>query len=342
MVHVVASVHEPGEVVAADVAAEGGGMQVGSAEVIGAFDAREAADESDAGIEQECAVASGEQQGGVGALGQPHFHGAGTQSGQHGGAPQGVGGVGPRRAAPGAVGLHIDDGSLAIIELIGADVDGASGDAAHPHEVEGHLLVDIAVIVHVGGIAGEDGIVAGALECRPGVEAGVVIEGAVDPVPLRDLIERRERFIGADASATLASKNNLAKLLHRTDRLEQSRDMYREVLEGVSGLYLPDHMTVILVRTNLGMVMTDMGDLVAAHEMLDAAYQALDTGLPPEHPQRGITGMVYANVLSLQGQVEQAGELLTESLALLTAAFPSDHHYVETCRGYIEANDSRR
>ncbi|MCP4655318.1 MAG: tetratricopeptide repeat protein, partial [bacterium] len=96
------------------------------------------------------------------------------------------------------------------------------------------------------------------------------------------VLEARERLLGADHPDTLTARNNLAATLYAQGDLAGARQLQEQVLEARERLLGADHPDTLTARNNLAQSLYAQGDLAGARQLQEQVLEARERLLGAE------------------------------------------------------------
>jgi tetratricopeptide (TPR) repeat protein len=141
---------------------------------------------------------------------------------------------------------------------------------------------------------------------------------------LRRALVVNEKSLGPD-HPTLASRlNNLANLLHDTNRLAEAERLYRRALK-IEESQGPDHPTLATRLNNLATLLNDTNRLTEAESLYRRALAIWEVCYGPDHPSVAIGLNNVAQVLDGNNRCVEAEPLFRRALKIDEASYGPDH-----------------
>ena len=145
--------------------------------------------------------------------------------------------------------------------------------------------------------------------------------------------ESEDQFRSALAEATALANtklaamasNNLAMVLHDTNRSEEAEPLMRRALEIDEAAFGDHHPTVAIHINNLAMLLRDTNRAEEAEPLIRRALEIDEAAFGEHHPTVAIRLNNLAILLYNTNRIEEAEPLLRRALEIDEAAF-SDHH----------------
>ena len=123
---------------------------------------------------------------------------------------------------------------------------------------------------------------------------------------LTDVLEARERTLGAEHPSTLDSVNNLAICLKNMGQLKDAEVLHRRALEAHERTLGAGHPDTLGSVNNLAVCLRAMGQLKDAEALYRRALEAHERTLSAEHPSTLATVNNLAECLRAMGQLKDA------------------------------------
>ena len=142
---------------------------------------------------------------------------------------------------------------------------------------------------------------------------------------LTDVLEARERTLGAEHPSTLYSVNSLANCLRAMGQLKDAEALLRRALEAHERTLGAEHPDMLISVNNLANCLQDVGQLKDAEALHRRALEARERTLGAEHPNT--LGSVYnlANCLQDMGQLKDAEALHRRALEAKERTLGAEH-----------------
>jgi tetratricopeptide (TPR) repeat protein len=148
-----------------------------------------------------------------------------------------------------------------------------------------------------------------------------------EPLYLRALtIDEKNQ--GADHSDVARDLNNLALLLHDTDRLAEAEPLYRRSLAIDERCLGADHPKVATSHNNLALLLQATNRLDEAERHFRRALAIDEKSLGPDDPEVATDLNNLAELLRITNRLDEAAPLVHRALAIDTSRFGADHPYV--------------
>eukprot|EP00435_Cladocopium_sp_Y103_P003441 s5544_g1.t1 len=129
---------------------------------------------------------------------------------------------------------------------------------------------------------------------------------------LSDVLEARERRLGAEHRDTLDSVNELALCLKAMGQLKDAEPLFRRFLEASERTLGAEHPHTLVSVNNLAVCLKAMGLLKDAEPLFRRALEAWERTLGAEHPDTLVSANNLAGCLEAMGQLRDAEALYRE------------------------------
>ena len=139
-----------------------------------------------------------------------------------------------------------------------------------------------------------------------------------------------EASYGPDHPWVATGLNNLAGLLHSTNRLAEAEPLYRRALAINEASYGPDHPTVAKGLNNLAGLLKATNRLAEAEPLYRRALAINEASYGPDHPTVAIRLNNLALLLQAANRLAEAEPLYRRALAINEASYGPDHPTVAT------------
>ena len=137
--------------------------------------------------------------------------------------------------------------------------------------------------------------------------------------------DRRKRRYGADHSEVAIRLNNLAVLLHATNRHAEAEPLIRRALAIDEKGLGPHHPIVAIRLNNLAQLLQATNRHAEAEPLMRRALAIDEKGLGPEHPNVAIRLNNLAQLLQDTNRLAEAEPLYLRALAIHEASYGPDH-----------------
>jgi tetratricopeptide (TPR) repeat protein len=125
-----------------------------------------------------------------------------------------------------------------------------------------------------------------------------------------ELLEReltiKERHYGYNHRSTLATRNNMARVLDNQGKYEEALQAYQDVYEISKHVSGSEHPNTLTTRNNMAGVLQNQGKYEEALQVYQEIYEIRKRVLRQEHPDTFTTRNNMAGVLYNQGKYEEA------------------------------------
>ena len=142
---------------------------------------------------------------------------------------------------------------------------------------------------------------------------------------LTDVLEARERTLGAEHRSTLISIYNLAECLRRMGQLKDAEVLYRRALEACERTLGAEHPSTLNSLNNLANCFSEMGQLKDAEVLYRRAFEACERTLGAEHPSTLGSVNNLAICLEAMGQLKDAEVLYRRALEAKEHTLGAEH-----------------
>ena len=115
----------------------------------------------------------------------------------------------------------------------------------------------------------------------------------------------------------------------------ESRDYRQLALNAGLNTLAPDHPEIATRRSNLAIILQDLGDLPAARHQIELALEADLKTLGPDHPSVAIHRSNFANILRDLGDLPAARHQIELALAAGLKTLDPDHPQIAACRANL-------
>lgn len=118
--------------------------------------------------------------------------------------------------------------------------------------------------------------------------------------------------------------NNLAMLRKLSGEINEAAALLEEALETAMACHGHDHYETALIAANLGAIMCEIGDLLAAEQHHLQALRIREHMYGPTHPEVGLSLGHLAVIHQIRGDLDRARSFYRSSLSILDE-FPGLH-----------------
>eukprot|EP00435_Cladocopium_sp_Y103_P070035 s255_g34.t1 len=177
-------------------------------------------------------------------------------------------------------------------------------------------------------VAGEDGVTnarARLLDALRAREAAAQSYFPESKILLSDVLEARERSLGAEHPDTLRSVNNLAVCLKAMGMLKDAEPLYRRAVDAKERTLGAEHPSTLVSVNNLASCLQDMGRLRDAEPLYRRALEARERTLGAEHPETLISVNNLASCLKAMGQLRDAEALYRRAMEASERTLGPEH-----------------
>jgi tetratricopeptide (TPR) repeat protein len=126
----------------------------------------------------------------------------------------------------------------------------------------------------------------------------------------RQALQLKEKVLGKEHPSTLASMNNLARVLDSQGKYEEAEQMHRQALQLWEKVLGQEHPSTLTSMSNLAEVLRSQGKYEEAERIHRQALQLKEKVLGQEHPSTLTSMSNLALVLRSQGKYEEAERIL--------------------------------
>ena len=141
----------------------------------------------------------------------------------------------------------------------------------------------------------------------------------------REILERREKELGADHVDTLATVNDLAEVLLEQDKLAEAETFFRRALEGHEKVHTPDHPATLNLVDKFAKVLHLQHKYTDAELVYLRAIKAFEDTLGPTDPTTLKAVNNLAEALLDQGKLPEAETFFRQVLEGHEKAHSPDH-----------------
>ena len=147
---------------------------------------------------------------------------------------------------------------------------------------------------------------------------------------LSDVLEARERTLGAEHPDTLVSINDLARCLQAMGLLKDAEPLDRKALEARERTLGAEHRDTLVSINNLAGCLKAMGLLKDAEPLHRKALEASERTLGAEHPYTLVSMSNLAGCLRSMGLVKDAEPLHRKALEARERTLGAEHRSIVT------------
>jgi tetratricopeptide (TPR) repeat protein len=126
------------------------------------------------------------------------------------------------------------------------------------------------------------------------------------------LLEKYQKTLGRDHSATLNGMSNLGNVLHSQHKYNEAEAIYREVLAGREKVLGRDHPSTLDSMSNLGNVLSSQGKHDEAEAIYREALAHCEKVLGRDHPSTLHSMSYLGDALYRQGKHDKEEHLTRE------------------------------
>jgi tetratricopeptide (TPR) repeat protein len=138
-------------------------------------------------------------------------------------------------------------------------------------------------------------------------------------------LERSEHRLGPNHPSTAGAINNLAQLLHSTNRLAEAEPLMRRALAIVEANYGNDHPNVSPALNNLAQLLQTTNRLAEAEPLMRRALAIDEANYGNDHPNVAIPLNNLALLLKATNRLAEAVPLMRRALAIDEASYGKVH-----------------
>jgi tetratricopeptide (TPR) repeat protein len=142
---------------------------------------------------------------------------------------------------------------------------------------------------------------------------------------LAEALAIRERLLDPEHFYVVVSLNNLALLLHDTNRLSEAEPLFRRALAINEKSYGPDHPDVAKSLNNLASLLQDTNRLSEAEPLYRRALAIDEKSFGPDHPDVATSLNNLAILLKDTNRLSEAEPLYWRALAISEKSYGPDH-----------------
>jgi tetratricopeptide (TPR) repeat protein len=147
---------------------------------------------------------------------------------------------------------------------------------------------------------------------------------------LAEALRIRERLLAPEHPDVAVSLNNLALLLHDTNRPSEAEPLFRRALAIDEKSYGPDHPHVANDLNSLAELLRDTNRLSGAEPLFRRALAIYEKSYGPDHPEVAIVLGNLALLLQDTNRLSEAEPLFRRALAIDEKSYGPDHPTVAT------------
>ena len=129
----------------------------------------------------------------------------------------------------------------------------------------------------------------------------------------------------ANANLVATASNNLAQLLHATNRMGEAEPLMRRALEISMASFGEHHPTVAIRLNNLAVLLQDTNRMREAEPLMRRALEIDEASFGEHHPTVAIDLNNLAQLLQATNRMEEAEPLMRRALEISMASF-GEHH----------------
>ena len=152
----------------------------------------------------------------------------------------------------------------------------------------------------------------------------------------RRAVDMGERLLGAEHPDLAVWLNNLAGLLHSTNRLSEAEPLYRRALAIDEASYGPDHPEVAIRLNNLATLLEAKGDWSQSPDLYRRALAIDEKSYGPDHPNVAIRLSNLADTLARTGRLPEALPLAQHAKNIRDASLPDGHPDRESIANFLQ------
>ena len=139
-----------------------------------------------------------------------------------------------------------------------------------------------------------------------------------------------EMRLGPDHPGVATKLNNLARLLHDTNRLAEAEPLMRRALAIDEKSFGPDHPRVAIRLNNLAGLLQATSRLAEAEPLMRRALAIAEKSLGPDHPEVGTKLNNLATLLQDTNRLSEAEPLIRRGISIFEKSFGPEHPNVAT------------
>jgi tetratricopeptide (TPR) repeat protein len=139
------------------------------------------------------------------------------------------------------------------------------------------------------------------------------------------LLEEEEKRLGPDHPRVATALNNLAQLLHDTNRLNEAEPLMRRALEIDEASYGPQHPEVASMLNNLATLLHATNRLGEAEPLMRRALEIDEVSFGPQHPRVAVCLNILAQLLQATNRLGEAEPLMRRALEIDEANYGPQH-----------------
>ncbi len=142
---------------------------------------------------------------------------------------------------------------------------------------------------------------------------------------LRQIVASQEESFGSGDPRLAPALNNLASLLHDTNRLAEAELLFRRALRLQEESFGPAHEITAFGLNSLASLLEDTSRYAEAEPLLRRALAINEENLGPDHPRVAAALNNLSNLLTNTGRSAEAEPLLRRALTIQEKALGPDH-----------------
>ncbi|MBK7403094.1 MAG: serine/threonine protein kinase [Phycisphaerales bacterium] len=156
---------------------------------------------------------------------------------------------------------------------------------------------------------------------------------------LADAHERALRLHGAESRQTLAIQHNQAYLLHYQGDLAGAKALYSQTLDTMRRVLGPDDPATLDTANSLAPVLTDLGELQSAHDLLAEVVRVREQG-DPNAPDTILARNNLASAINSLGRPAEAADLQRHCLDQFRATLGPRHPWTLSCAVSVASTEA--
>ena len=143
--------------------------------------------------------------------------------------------------------------------------------------------------------------------------------------------EQQQRHALSEATAlanpnlVAIASNDLAQLLHRTNRLEEAEPLMRQVLENAEAAFGKQHPTATTLLNNLAILLYETSRPEEAEPLMRRALEIAEADFGKQDPAVAVSLGNLAQLLQNTGRMDEAEPLIRRALEIDEVAFGKHH-----------------
>lgn len=139
--------------------------------------------------------------------------------------------------------------------------------------------------------------------------------------------------VGLGHPDTLATRNNLTRVLRDMGRPDEAEAEIRDVLDTMTKVLGPDHPDTLVSQSTLALLLHGQGRLAEAEAEIRAVLDTTTRVLGTDHPETLVSRSIFAHILRDQGRLPEAEAEIRAVVDTRTRVLGPDHRDTIVTRG---------